>query len=123
MLLEELTQQYLSLKTQEEEIKIKKEKISAQIKELLRKLPETRFQGNSCAASLVESYRFTYTDKPAVMTYLKRNGYNNYIKETIDEPALNKLIKESNSVATALKNTYTKSVVESLRTDWLKGDK
>ena len=51
------------------------------------------------------------------MTYLKSNKLNNYIKEVIDEPALNKAIKESDSLSQALSNMYNKTIVESLKVE------
>lgn len=116
-MIEELIKQYVDLKIKEDEIKAKKEELSDKIKEYLITQPDLRYDNGNVKALLVESTRFSYTDKVKVMTYLKSNKLNNYIKEVIDEPALNKAIKESDSLSQALSNMYNKTIVESLKVE------
>lgn len=116
--LEQLLKEYLELKQKEEEIKKSKDALSDKIKSLLKNEKDNKFENDTYKASLVEVVKFNHTDKDATMNYLKRNGYNNYIKETLDEVALNKAFKEGSQLANILKNNYTKQITESLRADF-----
>lgn len=72
------------------------------------------------SAKLVDKQNFKYLDELAIMRFLKENGYEQFIKQSIDTTNMNKELKKSNLLAESLKSLYT---VNTNRTLMVKEDK
>lgn len=59
------------------------------------------------SAKIVDKQNFKYLDELAIMKYLKENGYDQFIKQSIDTTNMNKELKKSSLLAENLKNLYS----------------
>lgn len=119
--MEELIKKYLEAKKVADDAKATQDELGNQIKELLKNEHQGKFIGEEVQAQLVESTRYTYDDKVAVMNYLKSSGMNKYIVEQLDEKALNAEMKKSETLERALTiRSVRKSITESLKAGEIK---
>lgn len=120
-MLEEMIKNYLDAKKVAEEAKARQDELGDKIKELLKNEPDGKFTGNGVQAQLVESIRYTYNDKLAVMNYLKSTGMSNFIVEQLDEKALNAEMRKSDTLERELTiRSVKKSITESLKASEVK---
>ena len=119
--MEELIKKYLEAKRVADEAKAAQEELGNQIKGLLKNEADGKFTGTEVQAQLVESVRYTYGDKLAVMNYLKSTGMSNFIVEQLDEKALNAAMKDSDTLEREIlvRNTK-KTITESIRASEVK---
>lgn len=113
--MDELIEQYMELKAQEEEIKNKKEVLANQIKELLEKEPKMKYETNEYVAKLVERTNFSYLDETAIINYITSKGLSDiYLTKKINTSKLNSELKNKGSLYNATKQYLTESVVKAL---------
>ena len=109
-MLEQMLEEYLAFKKQEEEAKAKKDAISLKIKEELKKLPECKYNENGFTVSAVKTTTFKYNDEVAIMNYIKRNGLTNaYLQTQIVTTKFNNELKKEGTLFENLKSYITKN--------------
>ena len=114
--LEQMVEEYFIKKARlEEEQKALKE-LNAKIVSELEKNGVKKGEYGEYNVTLSYSTKFLYNDERSLMTKLKGDeNLKSYVVESINTTALNKLLKESQSLATDLKDFYTTRVDTSLK--------
>lgn len=114
--LEQMVEEYFIKKARlEEEQKALKE-LNAKIVSELEKTGVKKGEYGEYNVTLSYSTKFLYNDERSLMTKLKGDeNLKSYVVESINTTALNKLLKESQSLATDLKDFYTTRVDTSLK--------
>ena len=113
--MDELIKQYIELKTQEEEIKAKKDVLSNQIKELLEKEPDMKYSTSDYVAKLIEKTNFSYNDETAIINYITAKGLSDiYLTKKINTSKLNSELKNKGSLYNATKQYLTENIVKAL---------
>ena len=108
--LDELLQQYMDIKKQEDELATKKESLSTEIRTLLEKEPKMKYEGASNKASLIEKILYKYEDEAAIINYLNCNKLNEiYIVKKIDTSKFNKELKSKGTLYNHLKRYISES--------------
>ena len=114
--LEQMVEEYFIKKARlDEEQKALKE-LNAKIVSELEKNGVKKGEYGEYNVTLSYSTKFLYNDEHSLMTKLKDDeNLKSYVVESINTTALNKLLKESQSLATDLKDFYTTRVDTSLK--------
>lgn len=114
--LEQMVEEYFIKKSRlDEEQKALKE-LNAKIVSELEKNGVKKGEYGEYNVTLSYSTKFLYNDERSLMTKLKGDEtLKSYVVESINTTALNKLLKESQSLATDLKDFYTTRVDTSLK--------
>lgn len=102
---------YINLKKKEDEVKAKKNELRDQILELMGN--ETDYENGYAKVSITAKENFKYTDEVAMISFLEKNGYDNFVIKTIDT-AINKKLKEDPESLSELKPYYIKTVTPNL---------
>ena len=114
-MLNELIKEFLEINHQEEELKAKKDELSAQIKALLEKEPNEKFVGSNGSAKLVSKTTFTYNDETAIMNYIISKGFSDvYLTKKINTTKFNSELKTKGALYDATKSYFTENVSKSL---------
>ena len=114
--LEQMVEEYFIKKARlDEEQKALKE-LNAKIVSELEKNGVKKGEYGEYNVTLSYSTKFLYNDERSLMAKLKDDEtLKSYVVESINTTALNKLLKESQSLATDLKDFYTTRVDTSLK--------
>lgn len=102
---------YLNITKQEDALKAKKSELKDQIIEMMGY--ETKYENGYAKVTIAEKDNFKYNDEVSMISFLEKNGYDNFVIKTIDT-ALNKKLKENPESLEGLKNYYTKTVSKTL---------
>lgn len=113
--LAEKVEEFYALKTELEELELKKEQLGLEIKTLLQGEPDLTFECDGYKATLVPRTTFTYQDETSILTYLIQKGLGEvYLTKKINTTKLNKELKTGGQLYESLKNYVTKTVSNQL---------
>ena len=113
-MLKENVLKYAELDAQIKELQAQAKALTAEIIKEMEELGQTKYTDSDVQASLVYKTAIKYPDEVKLINQLKAEGLNRFIVETVDNKALNELIKTSNEVATKLNESYTKTTSTAL---------
>lgn len=109
-MLEQMLEEYLTFKKQEEEAKAKKDEIGLKIKEELKKLPEGKYNENGYKASATKKITFKYNDEVAIKNYIKSKGLSDdYLVTEIRTSKFNDELKKEGMLFESLKPYIVKN--------------
>ena len=114
-MLEEMLNEYLELKRQEDELAAKKEELGNKIKAELKNLPGRKYTENGFKATLTDKVTFKYDDEAAIVNYIIQKGLSEiYLSKKIDATKFNKELKNEGMLYESVKPYLTKNVSEAL---------
>lgn len=95
--IEQIAREYLKAKAEAMTAKAKQDEIAMELKDrlLVNNGKAVEVDGNSVALQIKQSISFD----DALLPYLKANGLQTYVQETIDDSGLKKAIKKSEILA------------------------
>lgn len=106
-----LIEEYIKLSKNLDEINARKSELKNQIMEAMG--GETEYENGSFKVTISDKENFKYNDEVAMISFLEKNGYENFVIKTINT-ALNKKLKENPESLEGLKPYYTKTVSKTL---------
>ena len=113
--LNEDIKEYARIKSKIDDLTKEKDNLNKKIVSALEEMKINKYECDDYQASLSYRETFKYNDEKALIDVLKKDEtLNKYVVESINTKGLNDLLKKSESVATQLKENYTKTTTSSL---------
>ena len=112
--LNKLVNDYNELKAKSEDISTQMSALKSKILEELGDATEYVTTDTNVIAKVVAKETFKYVDEPAMINWLKKNGYAQFVVEKVNATPMNKELKKGLTLTESLKTMFTKTTTYSL---------
>lgn len=110
-MIDNLIKEFIALKKQEEELKVKKENLSAAIKEALNAEKVDKYTCDNGTAKIINKTTYSYDDETAIMNYIVSKGLSDmYLVKKINTTKFNTELKNKGLLFESVKPYITEKV-------------